>query len=419
MPGKDMIQKLKTMFSKGFGFIYVYIKYHLKRKNKLVKNQNILIIFGGHLGNAVLNIDVILQTRANYKKEDGWNIFIMCHSSNRKILEKFEDLNDVTFLDISYPYKDGGTRFASVYGTLKKMRGMEFDKIIVNLAHIMPLASYIVATVSSNDSIGVFDNLTHKAGETRDIEHNVWGARWYFQRAYKSPIIVDYNTQEVVRQKLILKHLEIDYKTRIYPIRKLSDWVCPDGKYFTVTVDSATLIKRWSPDNFAELINRICSNYEYKVCITGGVGAEDIYDAMKGKLRYLERVENYIGKTNFDQWVELIRNSSFHVGVDSASIHIASSVGTQAFCLIGVWDGTRVLPYRIEDEDNKTCSPICIYMDDAMKLDCYGCYPKRGVIGSGNAECLRLCRNGDVCYCLKKISVEKVFSTVDEWLKKR
>lgn len=413
-----MIQKLGTMFSKGLGFIYVYLRYHLRNKNKIVKNKNILIIFGGHLGNAVLNIDLILKTKEHYKREDGWNIFIFCHDSNRKILEKFEGLDDVQFLDISYPYKDGGTKFASVYGTLRKMKGMEFDKIIVNLAHIMPLAAYVVATVPCNDSIGVFDNLKHTAGETRNIEHNVGNARWYFQKAYKSPILVDYNTQEVARQKLILKQLGIEYKVRVYPIRKLCEFECNDKKYFTVTVDSATQSKRWSPENFAELINRICGRYEYDVCITGGAGTEDIYERLEAKLAFPERAHNFIGKTNFDQWVELIRGSSFHVGVDSASIHIASSVGTQAFCLIGVWDGTRVLPYQIEEENGRTCSPICIYMDGAMDLNCYGCYPKRGLIGSGNEECLNLCRNGDVCWCLKSIPVDKVFYAVDGWLRK-
>lgn len=414
-----MLHKFLMMISKGFGFIYVYIKYHTGNRKKVVDNKKILIIFGGHLGNAVLNIDTILQIKNGFPSEDGYSIHIMCHESIRKILETLEDFRGITFLDISYPYQDGGTRFATVTDTIRKMKGMEFDKIVVNLAHIMPLASYIVACIPSNDSIGVFDDLDHVAGETKDIEHNVGNARWYFQRAYKTAITVDYNTQEVQRQKKILEHLGIRYKTRIYPIKKLCDFECKSNDYFTVTVDSASSYKNWAPENFAELINLLCEKYDHDVCISGGKGSESIYDKIEKKIRYPERVYNYIGKTSFIQWVEMIRAAKFHIGVDSASIHIAASVGTQAFCMIGVWDGTRVMPYRIEEENSLTCSPICIYMEDAEKLPCYGCYPKRGVIGGGNETCTELCRNGDVCYCLKKIRVNDVFSVVDSWLQSK
>lgn len=410
----NTLKKIPIVASKALGFIYVWLL-HALRKEKHVDNKKILIIFGGHIGNAILNIDLILQIRDKYTKENGWSIDIFCNDGIRDVLCTFEDLEDVNFLDISYPYIDGGTKFSIVYKTIKALRGHEYDKIVVNLAHIMPLAAYIVAVLHSNDSIGVFDDIQHVAGETGDIEHNIGGTRWYFQKAYRTRILVDFNTQEVQRQKMMLNHLGINYKVRIYPIKKLCDYRLPYEKYFTVTIDSASTFKRWSPQNFIELVNRLCEGNDKYAVITGGKGEERIFNEMYASAKYPDKLVDLIGRTNFEEWIEIIRGAEFHVGVDSGSIHVASAVGTQSFCIVGVWDGERALPYKIDVSSDETCSPICVRMDGAEDLSCYGCYPKRGAVGSGNIECLQLKGKGENCYCLKNITVDQVYSRIRNW----
>lgn len=408
-----MLHKIKMLFSKGFGFLFVFLLFKLKTK-KIVDNKRILIIFGGHIGNAILNIDLLLEIQKKYSKE--YELYILCNDSIKNILETLDDFSDFKFLDISYPYKDGGTTFFNVIKTIKYMRSFEFDKIVVNLAHMMPLAEYIVAAIHSNDSIGVFDDINHKTKSAIDIEHNFGNARWYFEKAFKTPIYVDFNTQEMYRQKLILKHLDIEYNTRIYPIKKLTNMQFDINNYFTVTIDSAVPTKRWEIQKFARVINAICEEHEYKVAITGAKGAENDYNQLIKLIKNKERVYNFVGKTTFSQWVELLRNGLFHIGVDSGSVHVAASVGTQAFCLDGAWDGTRAYPYYVEIHEDVTISPICIYMDNALSMPCCGCIPKRGIMGTGNEECLLLCRNKEICFCLKGISAERVISDVKEWL---
>ena len=84
--------------------------------------------------------------------------------------------------------------------------------------------------------------------------------------------------------------------------------------------------------------------------------------------------------------------------------------------MIGVWDGTRVLPYIIEDKSQFTKEPICIYMNAVMELPCYGCIPKRGLMGSGNLKCIELCRQGKICYCLDNISVDDSYRVINKWM---
>lgn len=413
-----MLHKIYMMLSKGLGFIYVFLMFHIgKLKKKDITNHKILVILGGHIGNVLLNIDAILELPQIFPKSEGWQINILCNQRIKDVCIKIADMSDFNFLNIYYPYEDGGTKLGIVWKTIHQLRGMQYEKIIVNLAHIMPLASYIVASIPSGESIGVFDDVKHQNRISNDIEHNIGNARWYFERAYSCCIKVPYNTQETHRLKAILEHLgDFDYQVKIYALPKLCNFILPCEKYVTVTIDSTSTKRRWETDKFIQVINYLLNKYDYSICITGGKEAEALYNRYVGKIEQSERVFNYIGKTSFDEWVELIRGSSFHLGVDSGSIHIAASVGTQAFCLIGGWDGKRALPYLPEVKNKWTLSPICIYMDNVETLNCYGCIPKTGVMGYGLEQCIKACRVGKPCYCLSSITVNQVTSYIDKWL---
>lgn len=411
-----MINKMRLVLSKGLGFVYVFAKYKFRR-HKEVHNKDILIIFGGHLGNAVIGIDLLLEIKKLFPLEQGWNLYILCNEKIRVFCNTIAEMRDFEYLDISYPFEDGGTTFSVVYKTLRALKGRAFNKIIVSMAHIMPLAQYIVATTDANESIGVFDRVQHKTSTLLSIEHNVGNLRWYFERAFSNSIYVPYNMQEAHRHKYIIRFLgNSDYKVRIYPIKKLCDFEGPDRDYITISVDSASTIKRWEANKFAQVANYIIENYKYTICLTGGPSAENIYEKILKNIERKEYVQNFIGKTSFDEWVELIRGSRFHISVDSGSIHIAASVGTQSFCLIGAWDGERVLPYQNEIVEKNTISPICVYMDNIKNIHCYGCNPLRGLIGAGNQECLLSCKRGNPCYCLSMIEPRHVITAIDRWM---
>lgn len=412
-----MVQKIRTLVSKGFAFIYVYLLHKTKRI-KHVNNKKVLIIFGGHIGNAILDMDLLLETKRLFPKEDGWEICILCNERLRKVCETIADMSDYSFLEVPYPYEGGGARFFETYNTIKKMRGLEFEKTIVNVAHIMPLAAYIVAAINSNCSIGVFDDIDHDSIKAkRDIEHNIGNLRWYFERAYTDKIYVPFNLHEMKRQQLIIKRIGGEsYKTRIYPIKKLCDYSPIDEPYITISLDSASAQRIWEPEKFATIVNLIHDKYDYSVCFTGGEAANPLYSEAIKHIKNSERTYNLIGKTSFDQWIELLRKSSFHISVDSGSIHVAASVGTQSFCLIGAWNGTRPLPYVIDAPSPETVEPLCIGQAGINELPCYGCVPLKGLMGADNDECRMRVNNGESALCLSKIQPEELFEVIESWV---
>ena len=82
------------------------------------------------------------------------------------------------------------------------------------------------------------------------------------------------------------------------------------------------------------------------------------------------------------------------------------------------------MPYQIDEKDDSTMEPICIYRSDVdiNEMDCYACKVYRTRIGRGNKECYSLCMNGRPCLCLGKIEVEDVersIASIDAVLRKQ
>ena len=113
-----------------------------------------------------------------------------------------------------------------------------------------------------------------------------------------------------------------------------------------------------------------------------------------------------------------MQDSRFVVSLDSGTAHVAASLGVTCFCLTGVWDGHRVLPYVIDEMTSDTEEPICIYRKDVNieSLPCYGCFSKRH-IGWGNTECNNRRKSELPCLCFESITVENVIEMIIQFVK--
>ena len=80
------------MCSKGAGFIYAWMKSH-KKHTKRIDNKRILIIFGGRLGNAVLNVDALLELKKIYPEAEGYRICVICSRNLKKDVYKRQSHN--------------------------------------------------------------------------------------------------------------------------------------------------------------------------------------------------------------------------------------------------------------------------------------------------------------------------------------
>ncbi len=399
---KKLYTKAKKTFSKILGFLYVLVVWIIKPKVKENNKKN-LIILTGNLGDALMSIEAI-NVLKDYYKSKSEKTYIVTSTNNWTFLSKVSDIKDFEFLDINFPYSSTGTSFKEVIQSVGQIKKYKFNNIVITWSN-SPIGKYIVAAAPHINSWGVFD----------DIDRNPIKPKFFFERAFTKKIMVSIDTQEMRRYALMLEQIGIrDYKVKIHrtPIQKGTTLVKPKKEYITIAMDSMSPERRWPINNYEELIKKLLHEYKYDICCTGGATAAIVYEKCVENLNneQVKRINNYILKTNQEEWIELLRGAKFHIGVDSGSIHVAASVGTPAFCLAGYWDGHRVFPYDVDEPNKGTFVPIPVYRSDVSSdnLKCYGCLSIHGHRGIGNPECFKGCQNGDSTICLLKISARSV-----------
>lgn len=402
--------KMIRLISKAVGFIYVFLNWMAKPR-EMIYNNRILIIITGNLGDALMSIEAVLALGRYYRNE-GRTVTVMTSRNIRCFLNMIADMNNFEFIDVNYPYSSNGTLLRELRPIVKAARLQQYEDIIVTWANA-PIAKYLVAVIQHNNSWGVFD----------DIKRSYYRPKYFFEKAFTNRILVSIDVQEMQRYKIMLDEIGVrNYKVRIHHIKKLETTqtlVKPERKYITIAMDSMTTERRWPADEFKKTVQALLKGYDYEICCTGNDSALPIFHKCVEDLqeRDLLRVHNYIGKTSLGEWIELLRGAEFHIGVDSGSIHVAAAVGTQAFCLVGVWDGTRVFPYQIDEANAGTCVPVPLYRSDVdpFKQPCYGCLSSKGHRGKGNAECYKGCNEGKPALCLQRITTTDLLSRISSY----
>ena len=395
------MRRVFKVCSKIMAFVYAFICSIMKKKTPIANNC-VLIIATGHIGNAILDIDAILEMKRFFLNE-GKKVYLLCSPTMWNIFQILADVSDFEYIGENYRYSGNGTDFKNVYRTLKSLKQYEFEKVIVTLTND-PVAHYVVASIPFNESYGVFD----------DVKHIDGFFRYYFERYYTKKVKVPVDMHEFQRLKMLIQLFgEKDYKTAIHYIQPQTLKTNTERQpYITIAMDSMCTQRRWKKEQYALLVDNLLRSYPYDIYCTGGTLANEVYHYCYERIKDKNRFFNFAAKTTVIEWFELIRGAVFHIGVDSGSIHVAASVGTQAFCLVGVWDGKRALPYVTDKEDKRTCSPVCVYREDINDLKCYACKVYGGRYGVGNTICYKTCQKGEACLCLQRITYLDVLNKI-------
>jgi lipopolysaccharide heptosyltransferase I len=101
--------------------------------------------------------------------------------------------------------------------------------------------------------------------------------------------------------------------------------------------------KRWIPDRFTNLAERLVDTLDAEVIIIGGASdADNIYSVLTGIKR---KVHNFSGRTTILQLASLLKRADLMVTCDSGPMHLAAAVGTPVVALFGPTDPIRTGPY--------------------------------------------------------------------------
>lgn len=148
--------------------------------------------------------------------------------------------------------------------------------------------------------------------------------------------------------------------------------------------------KRWSPEKFGELGNRLSKKFGAKIIIFASLHEKEAADFIESKMH--SQPLNLAGRTSLREAAALIARCRIFVTNDSGMMHLAAAVGTPLAAIFGSTDPVRTGPWGVR-------SVIL-----QKRIPCAPCFQEE-------------CKNNDYI-CLKRITVEDVLQAVEHLWKK-
>jgi lipopolysaccharide heptosyltransferase II len=143
--------------------------------------------------------------------------------------------------------------------------------------------------------------------------------------------------------------------------------------------------KRWSPERFGDLADRLAAQRGLKVILFGGPEETDLADSIVSGMA--SSPVNAVGKTSLELAAALISRCQTFVSNDTGLMHLAAAVGVPVVAIFGPTNYHRTSPYGTGHTVLRS------------GLECLPCYRGRG------AAC-------DEFRCLDRISVDEVLQAV-------
>ena len=176
------------------------------------------------------------------------------------------------------------------------------------------------------------------------------------------------------------------------------------GNYALVGISAQDTYRIWPMDRLSKVINFIPE--KYKVVLLG-YGDLDLKNAteIESSVKIPKRIVNMVNKTSVIEMFNLISNSQFVIGMDSAPVHIAAAARVRSICIAHGAHFKRFIPYPIELGEAEF-HPRTIY----KYMDCFNCgyncsYP--GWKSDGPLPCLE-----QVTVDMVKLELEKLLKEI-------
>ncbi len=282
------------------------------------KIKKILIVRTDRIGDVVLSTPVIKAARMAFPRA---HIAVMVRPYTRDIVIGNPYLNEVIVYDKYGIHKD----WRSTLRFALDLRRKRFDLALIlhptNRAHIVTFLAGIPLRVGYKKKCGFL--LTHSIedkkhlGQKHELDYN-------FDLAGLAGI-------KIVDRDLSMTVTEQDKKFVRDILRK--NGLSPDDKLIIIHPGSSCPSKRWPPQRFALLSDKINQLDKVKVIVVGGPDDRDIAEEISGCVS--SPVVNFCGQFDLKKLAALIQFSRVFITNDNGPMHIASAVGTPVIAIFG------------------------------------------------------------------------------------
>jgi ADP-heptose:LPS heptosyltransferase len=275
------------------------------------------------------------------------------------------------------------------YRVLTRVRRAGFS-VLLNPTFSRDLlwADAIARSSGCEQRIGFFGDLYKITSLARSLS-----ARWYTRLITG----IEPETNELQKSQAFVEALTTKVASVEVPRLDVMDPV-PSGLpvyFYVLCPGSGDSLKRWAPENFAEIAQKIFSEKGWPGLVCGG--QNDSIFAAKLIARAGVPLKNYCGKLSLPGLAGTLAASKLLVANDTGAVHIAAAVGTPAVCIVGGGHPGRFLPYSPCMHEIGRC-PIVV----SQPMECFGC----------DWHCKYRIEKNQAALCVSQISVTTVWKMV-------
>lgn len=297
--------------------------------------KNILIIKPSSLGDIILALPALTALRKSFPDA---KISWLIRPEFAPILENHPHLTEIIIFDRKFLGKAWfhPGALASLVSLIKRLRHAEFDAVIdfqglfrtASLAWLSGCKKRF-GIANARELAPLF--YTHKITQTKDCIHLV---DFYLK------IIKAAGASELDVEFVLPQHPEAaDSVAGLLQSRDIS----PDN-YVALIPGSAHEDKRWPVERFAELAERISSQFGLPIVATGDSGESALIEKLKDLSNV--HVANIAGKTSLSELVVLLKNARLVVSNDTGPGHIAAALSTPLVLMFSWSNPARIAPYK-------------------------------------------------------------------------
>ncbi|MGM0442130.1 MAG: lipopolysaccharide heptosyltransferase II [Elusimicrobiota bacterium] len=333
--------------------------------------NKILCISTTGIGNMVLYTPVIRTLDSRFP---GAEITLLCSSREAgAVLEDSNIVDKIIVLDKS--------KAKNYFTVLKKVRRENIDMVI---------GSYL----DRSFKVGVFAWLTKayiRVGYRKGLQKFFYNYLTDL-RTHEHEVNLNLDLLKPVKGEQVIN--EPVFKLTDENLKFADNFLESGSEYFGFHPGAGSQIgggriKRWAPERFAEVADKLNKKFNSKIIIFGGPGEEDLSQKVENYMK--SDAVNAVGKFGLKKTAALIKKCRLFVTNDSGLMHIASAFKVPVAAIFG-----PTLPWKNHPWNTR-------YRLIRKKLECSPCYNKK--INCYNQK------------CLDNITVEEVYKECTELLK--
>lgn len=191
--------------------------------------------------------------------------------------------------------------------------------------------------------------------------------------------------------------IHIDEATASYVERQLGRWgVATDRRLVLICPGARGSTRRWYPDRFAALADRLIEELNAEVVFTGEPADQEIVEDIRHGMTH--RAHNLVGLTTIRQLAALMQRAALVIAQDSGSLHLAGAIRCRILALFGPSDPRKYGPRGPSDrviQRRLFCVPcevsLCRFNHECMRfISADGVFEAaRQILGQGARDAQR------------------------------